>query len=95
MLVMAWGGESTASMELTPQLLRDIRQSDKEIRALGIFHEDFRRENVLWNEELGRALIIDFHRFTLKRRPILQQPRASKRRKPQPEIVDSKRLRMK
>ncbi|KAI2887417.1 hypothetical protein CBS11852_7480 [Aspergillus niger] len=94
MLVMGWGGESTASMELTPQLLHGIHQSNKEIRALGIIHEDLRRDNVLWNEELGRAMIIDFHRSTLKCRPTLQRPRASKRRLRQPEIVDSKRLRV-
>ncbi|KAJ6101887.1 hypothetical protein N7486_004314 [Penicillium sp. IBT 16267x] len=94
MLVMAWGGESTASMELTPKLLRRIHQSNKKIRALGIIHEDLRRDNVLWNEELGRAMIIDFHRCTLKCRPTLQRPRASKRRLRQPEIVDAKRLRV-
>ncbi|KAJ6105282.1 hypothetical protein N7523_010092 [Penicillium sp. IBT 18751x] len=94
MLVMGWGGKSTASMELTPQLLQGIHQSNKEIRALGIIHEDLRRDNVLWNEELGRAMIIDFHRSTLKCRPTLQRPRASKRRLRQPEIVDSKRLRV-
>ncbi|KXL49182.1 hypothetical protein M433DRAFT_151893 [Acidomyces richmondensis BFW] len=94
MLVMGWGGESTASMELTPKLLRGIHQSNKEIRALGIIHEDLRRDNVLWNEELGRAMIIDFHRSTLKCRPTLQRPRASKRRLRQPEIVDAKGLRV-
>jgi Ser/Thr protein kinase RdoA (MazF antagonist) len=38
-------------MELTTQLLRGIHQSNKETRASGIIHEDFRRDNVLWNEE--------------------------------------------
>ncbi|CAG7934244.1 unnamed protein product [Penicillium olsonii] len=93
MLVMGWGGKSTASMELTPQHLQGIHQSNKEIRALGIIHKDLRRDNVLWNEQLGRAMIIDFHRSTLKCRPTLQRPRASKRRLRQPEIVDAKRLR--
>ncbi|KAJ5294565.1 hypothetical protein N7508_009386 [Penicillium antarcticum] len=79
MLVMAWGGESTTSMELTPKLLQRIHRSNRKIRALGIIHEDLRRDNVLWNEELRRALIIDFHRSTLKCRPTLQRPRASKR----------------
>ncbi|KAK9364523.1 hypothetical protein V1509DRAFT_643603, partial [Lipomyces kononenkoae] len=31
--------------------------------------------NILWNEELGRALIIDFHRATLA-------PRLMEKRKP-------------
>ncbi|KAJ9211285.1 hypothetical protein DTO166G4_7118 [Paecilomyces variotii] len=94
MLVMGWGGGSTASMELTPRLLQGIHQSNKEIRALGIIHEDLRRDNVLWNEELGRAMIIDFHRSTLKCRPTLQRPRGSKRRLCQSERVDAKRLRV-
>jgi hypothetical protein len=93
MLVMGWGGESTRSMELTPILLQEIRKSNREIKALGIIHED-RRDNILWNEELGRALVIDFHRSTLKSRRTLQRPRAVKRRLSQPEIGDPKRLRV-
>jgi hypothetical protein len=77
MLVMGWGGERTAMMELTQQLRREIFKSNKEIRALGIIHEDLRRENVLWSGELGRALIIDFHCFTLKRRRTPQRPVAA------------------
>ncbi|CAG8293549.1 unnamed protein product, partial [Penicillium salamii] len=58
LLVMGWAGECTATMELTHRLRREIHRSNKEIKALGIVHEDLRRENVLWSEELGRALII-------------------------------------
>jgi hypothetical protein len=94
MLVMGWGGDSTASMDLTPTLLQEIHKSNKEVRALGIIHGDLRRDNVLWNEELGRALLIDFHRSTLKCRPNLRRPRAIKRQLGLPEIVDSKRLRV-
>ncbi|KAJ5472114.1 hypothetical protein N7539_008683 [Penicillium diatomitis] len=92
MLVMGWGGENTASMVLTPWLHREIRKSNKEIKALGIIHEDLRRDNVLWNKELGRALIIDFHRYTLKCRPTLQRSRAVKRQLCLPETRDPKRL---
>ncbi|KAJ5737408.1 uncharacterized protein N7483_002533 [Penicillium malachiteum] len=74
MLVMGWGGESIATMELTPWLRKEIHKSDKEIKALGIIHDDLRGENVLWNEELSRALIIDFHRCTLKLRPTQPRP---------------------
>ena len=94
MLVMGWGGESTASMELTPQLDQEIHKSNKEIKALGIIHEDLRPDNVLWNEELGRALIIDFHRSTLKCRPTLQRARTAKRKLRRTESGDVKRLRV-
>ena len=96
MLVMGWGGECTATMELTQWLRREIHKSNKEIRALGITHDDLRRDNVLWSEELGRALIIDFHRSTLKCRPALQRSGAAKRRRRlcQTEAGDAKRFRI-
>ncbi|KAJ5359919.1 hypothetical protein N7517_009110 [Penicillium concentricum] len=70
MLVMGWGGENTAEMEMEPWLSREIRRSTKEIKALGVVHDDLRYDNILWNQELGRALIIDFHRATLTTRPL-------------------------
>ena len=94
LLIMGWGGESTATMELTQQLRREIHKSNKEVRALGIIHGDLRLDNVLWSEELGRALIIDFHRSTLRRRPVEQRSRAAKRRPCQTEAADAKRVRM-
>ncbi|CAG7936306.1 unnamed protein product [Penicillium salamii] len=80
MLIMGWGGESTATMEQTPELLGHIRKSFKEIKALGIVHGDLRFDNVLWNNELGRALIIDFHRYTLNKK--LKATRARAKRLP-------------
>ncbi|KAJ5129287.1 uncharacterized protein N7515_005326 [Penicillium bovifimosum] len=91
MLVMGWGGQSTASMELAPWLRHEIRKSNREIKALGIIHDDLSRDNILWNEELGRALIIDFHRSTLKCLPTLQR---SVKRRLFPEAEDPKRLRV-
>ncbi|KAJ5827719.1 hypothetical protein N7447_004482 [Penicillium robsamsonii] len=57
-----WGGENT---EMKPWLRNP---STKEIKALGV--HDLRYDNVLWNKELGRALIIDFHRDTLNHRSL-------------------------
>jgi hypothetical protein len=94
MLVMGWGGECTATMELTQRLRREIHKSNKEIKALGIIHEDLRRDNVLWSEELGRALIIDFHRSTLRCQPTQQRQGAAKRRLCRMESGDAKRVRV-
>lgn len=94
LLVMGWGGKSTATMELTQRLRREIDKSNKEIIDLGIVHEDLRRDNVLWSEELGRALIIDFHRSALRYRPAKQRPGAAKRRLCRAEVGDAKRLRV-
>ncbi|KAK9236709.1 hypothetical protein V1525DRAFT_195030 [Lipomyces kononenkoae] len=65
MLLMSWGGKDTTELEHSQALLHEIERSRKEIRALGVVHGDLRFENVLWNEELGRAQIIDFHRSVL------------------------------
>lgn len=67
---MGWGGET---MGLTQRLRREIHKSNKEVKALGIIHEDLRPEMVDWCEELGQALIIDFHRSTLRYRPAKQR----------------------
>ncbi|QQK40517.1 Protein kinase-like domain [Penicillium digitatum] len=94
MLLMGWGGESISTMELSPLLREEIRKSCKEIRSLGIIHEDFRHDNVLWNEELGRALIIDFHRISLRNRPNRHRLQNSKRRHCGTEAKPTKRLRV-
>ncbi|KAL4958636.1 uncharacterized protein BDV14DRAFT_186328, partial [Aspergillus stella-maris] len=52
-------------MELAPWLRQEIHILNKEIKALGILHGDLRSDNILWNKELKRALIIDFHGSTL------------------------------
>ena len=91
MLVMAWGGESTATMKMTGRLRHEIDKSDMEIRALGIIHQDLKPDNILWSEELGRALVIDFHRCTLRRRSVKQRPMVTKRRFYRVE-TDAKRL---
>lgn len=79
MLVLGWGGESTATIEQSARLHREIQRSRKEIHSLGILHQDLRPDNILWNDELGRALIIDFHRSTLDCRPTLKRSRPAKR----------------
>ncbi|KAJ5392238.1 hypothetical protein N7509_007728 [Penicillium cosmopolitanum] len=95
LLVMGWGGESTSSMELKLSLLQEIGRLNKETQALGIIHDDFRRENILWNEEVGRALIIDFHRSMLKKsRPTSKRLRAVKRQPCPAASEDVKRKRV-
>ncbi|KAK9855865.1 hypothetical protein MYU51_001499 [Penicillium brevicompactum] len=79
-LVMGWGGECSATMELTRSLRREIQRLDKELQSFGIDHGDFQYDNILWCEELKRALIIDFHRSTLKYVPPFQRNQPVKRR---------------
>lgn len=50
------------------------------------------QRTVLWNDELGRALVIDFHRSALDCRPKLERSKPTKRDLPQTELHSAKRL---
>lgn len=95
MLLMAWGGESITKLKQWPVLRREISRSKNEIRALGVRHGDFRSDNILYNPELERVLIIDFHRSTLDRRPVAKRMASIKRSQCSIEVPDAKRLRLK
>lgn len=49
------------SMELTVWFHLEIHRLNQEIKALAMTHEDFRGINVVRNEELGLAAVIEFH----------------------------------
>ncbi|KAI1907262.1 hypothetical protein LOZ65_006793, partial [Ophidiomyces ophidiicola] len=74
MLLMGWGGESVQKKQ-DETVQSAISQSVSEIQSLGVQHGDLRPPNILWNQELNRALIIDFHRCTLDNIPKRLQPR--------------------
>ncbi|EXU94493.1 serine/threonine protein kinase domain protein [Metarhizium robertsii] len=78
MLIMGWGGASPKEIEPGSKLRKEIKRSVAEIHGLGVIHQDLRRENILWNAELRRALIIDFHhsKFVLQR-PAKRSQRAN------------------
>lgn len=92
MLVMGWGGENTTTMELALWLHQEIHRSNKEIKALGIIYKDLQGDNILWNKELGRVLIIDFHCSTLKHLPTSKRPQTAKRQLCWAEPRDVKHL---
>ncbi|GIK05139.1 hypothetical protein Aspvir_009241 [Aspergillus viridinutans] len=92
MLLLGWGGEITTALENGSALRREISKSVKEIRSLGVLHQDLRPDNVLWNAELERALIIDFHHSMLVRRPPAKQTRSLKRPPYGADMCEAKRL---
>ncbi|KKK12260.1 hypothetical protein ARAM_002694 [Aspergillus rambellii] len=94
MLLMAWGGESISKLSQQPALRHEISRSNKEIRALGVRHQDLRPDNILWNDELERVLIIDWHRSTLDPRPIKERMASLKKSLRRTEEQDQKRPRV-
>ncbi|RDH26329.1 hypothetical protein BDQ94DRAFT_178272 [Aspergillus welwitschiae] len=94
LLLMGWGGESVAHTTPDENIQRAISRSVKEIRRFGVVHHDLRPENILWNAELQRALIIDFHLCTLDCRPLDRRPGALKRLRYGPDERHSKRVRV-
>ncbi|KAL2859803.1 uncharacterized protein BJX67DRAFT_386616 [Aspergillus lucknowensis] len=91
MLLMGWGGESVGHDPLDKAIQQAIYRSVKEIRSLGVVHQDLRPDYILWNAELERALIIDFHRCTLDRRSLHKRSGALKRLRCGPDERHSKR----
>ncbi|KAB8213166.1 hypothetical protein BDV33DRAFT_185311 [Aspergillus novoparasiticus] len=79
MLLMGWGAEDLSNTKPERSLDRAISRSLKEIRSLGVIHEDLRSENILWNAELDRVFIIDFHQCALDRQPTYKRPGSVKR----------------
>jgi hypothetical protein len=68
MLLMAWGGTPFTEPQwedMSSTTRKALKKSCAEIRRLGVRHGDVRPENVLWNSELNRVLLIDFHKSEL------------------------------
>jgi Lipopolysaccharide kinase (Kdo/WaaP) family len=90
MLLMAWGGESIRAGEM----LVEISRSKKRIRKLGVVHGDLRLPNMLWNEEVGEVMIIDFHRSQIDSQLVREHAQSLKRSRTLQEAGESKRRRL-
>ncbi|KAL5001751.1 hypothetical protein BDV10DRAFT_192049 [Aspergillus recurvatus] len=73
MLIMGWGGDPIHKRKHDETVEREIARSEKEIRSLGVLHQDVRPDIILWNDELRGALIIDFHCPELDYRPMTER----------------------
>lgn len=80
MLIIGWGGERINTPEQQTALFPEIRRSRQEMHSFGVMHGDFRIENMLWNSEVGRVMIIDFH--CAKLAPRLKQRQIKRKREP-------------
>ncbi|PYH38825.1 uncharacterized protein BO87DRAFT_298575, partial [Aspergillus neoniger CBS 115656] len=76
MLLMGWGGEEIEKVEVDKRIMRKSRsKSNKDIKSLGVNHQDLEWRNVLWSAELNRAVIIDFHLCTFNMDLVKKKPK--------------------
>ena len=81
MMLMSWGGEVAAGAGV-PNMAAELKRSRRALWNEGVFHGDERAPNILWNEERGRIMLIDFDRATLHSVRYKHAPRVSgKKRK--------------
>ncbi|PLB44175.1 hypothetical protein P170DRAFT_368169 [Aspergillus steynii IBT 23096] len=79
MILMAWGGKTIDRVDVHPRIRRkSTKRAVAEIDALGVKHEDIRDANVLWNTELDRAMVIDFHICQLKAQVVKKKKKTRK-----------------
>jgi predicted Ser/Thr protein kinase len=77
MLLMAWAGEPLTRLQWENERTA-VKRSIAKIFELGVIHGDVRRPNTLWNLELNRVLIIDFHKSKLLKTQIGMPKRRNK-----------------
>ncbi len=73
MLLMSWGGnlaDKDEAVKDMPELPKRIQQTVAEVQQAGINQMDVRPQNLLWNREAQRVMLIDFERaVVIKSRP--------------------------
>lgn len=61
LMLLSWGGQVADDCGLDPaRLRRETERTVLDVRRLGVDQGDLRGPNILWNEELSRAMLIDF-----------------------------------
>ncbi|KAI1375768.1 hypothetical protein F4677DRAFT_420659 [Hypoxylon crocopeplum] len=87
MMLLSWGGQSLDSLtnfdSKEDNLGQELVQSVRELHSMGVAHTDVRMPNMLWNQENGRLMMIDFERALLMDSPRL----------PLAEVMPNKRIR--
>ncbi|KAF1816977.1 hypothetical protein P152DRAFT_5307 [Eremomyces bilateralis CBS 781.70] len=94
MMLMSFGGELLSThlaIENRPRILRLVRSSIRAVASLGIVHNDLALRNMLWNEETGKVMLIDFERAQfIEQRSALGTISANRKRKRGPNACVAK-----
>ncbi|KAJ9369574.1 hypothetical protein DTO282E5_5703 [Paecilomyces variotii] len=64
-LILSWGGYPFNPRFCEEERRNEYQRTKKDIRRLGVIHGDLHESNILWNTELGRVQLIDFHKAKL------------------------------
>jgi len=88
MMILSWAGEileeSNFLKYIDPRTLDImITQSIEDMHHAGVLHADLRTANMLWNQETGRVMLIDFERSEIipgLRQPLVQSSPNRKRK---------------
>ncbi|KAI0528405.1 hypothetical protein GGR58DRAFT_509396 [Xylaria digitata] len=85
MMFLSFGGELISkhlTTENRPYIAQLIDCSARAVHEHGVLHRDLMPRNMLWNEETGQVMVIDFERAELvKRRTVLGAISANRKRK--------------
>ncbi|KAI5362607.1 hypothetical protein J4E82_011684, partial [Alternaria postmessia] len=84
MMFLSFGGH-LISQHLTAEnkalVSEQVRLSADAIHRLGVLHRDLMLRNILWNEETGHVMVIDFERAEMEQRTVLGAISANRKRK--------------
>ncbi|RFU31113.1 hypothetical protein B7463_g5223, partial [Scytalidium lignicola] len=67
MMILSWAGQSLDDGKILNRIDRKmldvmVTRSIEDIHRAGVLHKDARSANMLWNQETGRVMLIDFER---------------------------------
>ncbi|KAL8661193.1 MAG: hypothetical protein Q9202_005795 [Teloschistes flavicans] len=95
-LLLSYGGERLKGDNALDGLENQLRHFEDTITARGVRHLDLEPRNMLWNEELGRLMFIDFERSIIDTDAVSNppgSPQAKVSQTQQPKTTDRGRKR--
>ncbi|KAF1970566.1 hypothetical protein BU23DRAFT_582080 [Bimuria novae-zelandiae CBS 107.79] len=94
MMFLSFGGKRISQCLTTgnrPFITTQVDVSAQAIHNLGVLHKDLEPRNILWNEDTGRVMLIDFERAEeVKQRTVLGIISANRKRKRVPDASMAK-----
>jgi serine/threonine protein kinase len=92
MMLLSFGGKLISqhvTSENRPYLTQEADCSAQAVHKLGVLHQDLMPRNMLWNEEIGRVMVIDFERakFVQLRTVLGSIPANRKRKSPEDSVA--------